>query len=193
MENITHSQLKDKILNEIKGATFISLRTVTKQNSLNKGGKKVAPMFESLQINPDTIKKYSNIVGLLSGGDVSYQDFVNNRLTKEAKELGKEKAQLTFEAGPRTWGTRINNAIVEYDGKYYLTLYCMANNKPIVTYKYNGKLLNINDSKFDPWRKPEKKEGDNQGTKNPIIVKDFSFENIKEITFNKNTYSVIPN
>lgn len=195
MEELTHTQLKDKILAEVNGVTFISLKTKTTQTTLNKGGRKGIPaMFESLSINPDTINKYTNIVGLVSGSGVSYQDFVNNRLNKEAKDAGKPKAQLTFEAGERKWGTKINgsNALVEHKGAYYLVLYCMANNKPMVEHRYNGKLIDLKESRFDQWRKPEKKEGDNQGTDNPIIVRDYKFESIKEITLNKTTYKIIP-
>jgi len=182
-------------LAEVKGATFISLRTVTKQTSLNKGGTKGTPgMFESISINPDTIKKYSNMVGLISGGGVSYQDFVNNRLNKEAKDAGKDKSQLTFESGPRKWGTKVEgtNALVEHKGKNYLVLYCLANNKPIVEHKYNSKVFNINESRFDTWRKPERNEGDNQGTEKPIVVRDYNFESIREITLNKTTYKIVP-
>ena len=158
METLTHTELKDLILNDnSKGVKFISLKTKTIQNSLNKGGRGAVPaMFESISINPDTITKYTQIVGLLSGSGVTYQDFVNNRLNKEAKD-----AQLSFEAGVRKWGQKLegSNALVEHKGKYYLVLYCMANNKPIVEHRYNGKLIDLNDSKFDTWRKPEKNEG----------------------------------
>jgi len=195
METLTHTQLKDMILNEITGVAFVSIRSITKQNSLNKGGTMGKPsLFESLNINPDTIKKHSNSVGLISGGAVSYQDFVNNRLNKEAKDAGKPKAQLTFEAGPRKWGTKVNgtNALVEHKGANYLVVYCLANNKPIVEHRYNSQILDLNESRFDTWRKPEKNEGDNQGADNPIIVRDYKFESIKEITINKTTYKVIP-
>jgi len=195
MEEITHSQLRNKILNELTGVTFISLRAITKQSALNKGGTNGTPsLFESLSINPDTIKKHANIVGLISGGAVAYQDFVNNKLDKEAKNAGKPKSQLTFEAGVRKWGTKVNgsNALVEHKGNNYLVLYCMANNKPIVEHRYNGKILDLHESRFDTWRKPEKKEGANQGTDKPIVVRDYRFDSIKEITINKTTYKVVP-
>lgn len=195
MKKITHLELIDKILTDVVSPTFVSIKSITVQGELNKGGRKGVPnMFEAININPDTIKKHSKIVGLVSSDSVNYQDFVNNRLTKEAKEAGKDKPQLKFESGSRKWGTKYkeSNSIVEHKGGYYLVLYCVANNKPKVEHFYNGTPLDIKDPKFDDWRKPEKSDGENQGTKNPIVVRDYSFNNIKEISLLGETYEVIP-
>lgn len=193
MKEITHSKLKDLILNNLTGVTFTSLKTVTTQSALNKG-RGASSMLESIGVNPDDIEKHTYLVGLISGGAVSYQDFVNNRLEKEAQAKGKKHAQLVFSAGERKWGTHVNgcNALVEHKGQYYLVLYCMANNKPQITHTLNSQPINLNESRFDQWRKPEKKEGENQGTENPIVVRDYKFSNIKEINIFGESYKVVP-
>ena len=198
MKEITHTQLENLILDKVKGTTFLSMRTITKQSTLNKGTG-VNAMIETIQVNPDNIKKHTDIVGLVSGGKVDFQDFVNNRLLKEAKDKGKEKAQLTFEVGARKWGTHIKKspALVEHTNKKgvyerYLVLFCVANNKPKVKHTYESKTIDLTEARFDNYRKPSRSEGGNQGTESPIIVRDFAFNNIKEISLFKETYKVVP-
>jgi hypothetical protein len=192
MKTLNHNQLKDLILSKVKGATFISLKTVTEQKALNTGGKKLPLMEGEIGINPDKIMKKTSIVGLLSGGVVTYQDLVNNRLAKEAKEAGHNKPQLVFESHDRKWGKYLpdTHAVLEYKGMFYLAVYCMTNNKPEVTYTYKGKVIDINDSKFDTWRKPDRDEGSNQGTEKPVVVRDYKFSSIKEITIMGETYKI---
>src|SRR5210317_631852 len=108
MEKITHTQLEDLILDKLNGASFVSLRSETKQTTLNKG-RGANAMVEAIGVNPDSIVKHTDLVSLISGGKVGYQDFVNNRLLKEAVAKGKDKAQLTFEAGERKWGEHYKN------------------------------------------------------------------------------------
>jgi hypothetical protein len=194
MKKLTHSQLEAFILNKVKGATIISLITETKQNKLNKGRGENA-MVEAINVDPDNIVKHTKIVAMISNiGKVGFQELVNNRLLKEAVLKGKDKAQLTFEAGKRKWGEHINGspALVGYKGSRYLVLFCVANNKPIVNYKYKGKTIDLMEARFDPYRKPERKEGQNQGTENEIIVRDYKFESIKQINMFKKHYKIIP-
>jgi len=192
MKTINHTNLKDLIIGNLTGVSFVSLKTITNQSTLNKG-RGATSILESLGIDIADIEKHTSLVGLLSGGAVGYQDFVNNRLTKEAKEKGKAKAQLTFEAGERKWGKHLENcnAIVEHKGALYLVLYCMANNKPTVDHTLDSQAINLNESRFDQWRKPAKKEGENQGTENPIVVRDYKFSSIKEITIFGESYKVV--
>ena len=187
---LNHTELKNLILDKLNGNTFVSMRTITTQTTLNKG-RGASAMVETIHINPDNIKKHTDIVGL--AGQVTFEALVNNRLVKEADLKGKE-SQLTFKVGERKWGTHVDNhpALVEYKDSFYLVLYCVANNKPKVKHFYEGADIDLKDSKFDSYRKPPKKEGENQGTENPIVVRDYKFDNIKEITILGNTYEVVP-
>ena len=196
MKELTHSKLEKFILNKIKGATFISARTETKQSTLNKG-RGVKAMVEIIDVNPDDIVKHTDLVFLISGGNVSYQDFVNNRLLKEAVVKGKEKSQLTFESGEHKWGKLLHdgcNALLTHrkNGGRYLIAYCVANTKPKVKHTYLGESIDLTEARFDTYQKPTRKDGDNQGTENPIAIRDYNFNSIKEITILKETYKVIP-
>ena len=196
MDTLTHSELEQLILDNLKGATFVSARTETAQSTLNKGRGQNA-MVETIGVNPDNIVKHTDLVFLISGGGVSYQDFVNNRLAKEAKAKGKEKAQITFEAEGHKWGKLLHdncNAILthKFKGGRYLVAYCVANNTPKVKHTYQGKEIVLTESRFDAYRKPARKDGDNQGTENPIVIRDYKFDSIKEITIFGKTYQVVP-
>jgi hypothetical protein len=218
MNTLTHKELKEKIL-LLDGVSFISLKTITVQNDLNKGGSKGTPkMAETLSlesltmtkeqldevenltlIDPDNIKKHTYITGILSTGDVSYSDFVNNRLTKESKanqdpeviKVVNGEPMPRFEAMERKWGTALSPALVEHKGQFYLTLFCLSANKAKSVHYYEGKEVNLKDAKFDPWRKPEKIEGERQGTEKPVVVRDYKFESIQEITMGGETFKVI--
>lgn len=193
MKELTHTELENLVLDKLKGATFVSLRTETTQTSLNKGSG-VNAMIETINVAPDKIRKHTDFVGLIAGGTISYEDFVNNRLLKEAKDKGKDKAQLTFESGSRKWGEHYKDspALVHHKGAKYLVVFCVANNEPKVKHLYEGSVIDLTEARFDRYRKPAHKEGENQGTKSPIVVRDYKFDNIKEITIFKETYKVIP-
>lgn len=196
MEKLTHSELKTRLLN-LKGATWCSIKAITTPDIFNKGGRKVEPMLEAIKMNHDGFRKHTKMVGLISCGDVSYQDFVNNRLEKEAKEAGKDRSQLTFSATEHKWATRVenSNAVLEHKykhGQYYLVVFCVANNKPITMYSYDNEFVDVDDTKFDLWRKPPKTEGNNQGTKERFVVKTYAFTSLEEITLNKETFKVVP-
>ena len=197
MKQLTHSELQAKILTELKGVSFVSLRTETKA-SMNKG-RGATSMIETINVDPEKIIKHTDIVGLIASGSVSYQDFVNNRLLKEAKGKGKEKAQLTFESGERKWGKHIEDspALVDHTDKKgvynkYLVLFCVANTKPKVNHTYTGDPINLTESRFDAFRPAPRKDGGNQGTDKPIIVRDYMMKNVKEITIFGDTYKVVP-
>jgi hypothetical protein len=194
---MTHSELEKMIVDRLKGVTFVSARTETKQTALNKGRGENA-MIETIGIDPDTIVKHTNLVFAISGGTVSYQDFVNNRLVKEAKANGKEKVQLKFEANGHKWGKLLHdncNAILTHKdptkGGRYMVAYCVANNKPKVEYTYNDQPINLTEARFDAYRKPARKEGENQGTENPIVIRDYNFNSFKEITIFGETYTIV--
>lgn len=196
MKTLTHTELENLIVSKLAGASFVSMRTETKQTTLNKG-RGANAMVETIQVDPEKIVKKTDIVALISGGAVGYEDFVNNRILKEAKAKGKEKAQITFEAEGHKWGKLLHdgcNAILthKFKGGRYLVAYCVANNKPKVEHTYEGQPINLTEARFDSYRKAPRKDGENQGTENPIVIRDYKFESIKEITIFGETYEVIP-
>ena len=183
-----HSQLVTMI-EGMKGCSFVSMRTITKQTVLKAGKKVTDQMVEETGVNPNNITKHTDLVCLVSGGTVNYEDFVNNKLLKEGK------GQLTFSAKPRKWGEHYkgNPALVTHNEAFYLVVYCVANNRPKVVYRHNGEIIDIKDPKFNEFRTAPKKEGENQGLENPIVVRDYKFDSIKEITILGNTHKLVPN
>jgi hypothetical protein len=187
MNTLNHTELALK-LSTVK-SSFIGLKTETAQSSLNKGRGSSA-MIESIKINPDEIKKHTSLVGLC-GTNVTYQDMVNNRL---AKENADSQITVTFESSELPWGEWVAGAekcLLKHKGNLYLRLYCVANNKPKVTHIYEGAEINLDDSKFNPWKKAEKSEGENQGLEKPIVVRTYAFESIKEITIGGETFKIV--
>jgi len=194
MKVLTHSQLENLIRENLRGVCFVSAKTETAQNVLNKGRGETS-MFSLLGIDPDSIVKHTNLVFAISGGAVGYQDFVQNRLVKEAKAEGE--TAVKFEAAEHKWGKLLHNdcnAILTHKekGGRYLVAYCVANNRPKVSYTYEGNPIDLTDSRFDSFRKPEKVEGARQGAENPIIIRDYSFNSLREITVFGETYAVMP-
>jgi len=196
---ITYTALKDLVLNTVQGCTYVSLFMDTEQDIFNKGGRNAPVMKDAIGFDLDKLRKITILVGLLSGTKVGYQDFVNNRLDKEAVADGKEGAQLEFTAGPRPWGEHVknadgslNNALVTHKGEFYLNFFCLANNEPTVLWVYDGNLVDISGSRFDLWRKPPKKDGQNQGPKSPIVVRTPKFSSIRAISMYGKTYNPIP-
>ena len=194
MKPITHAELENLILNNLKGYSWASARTETVQDKLNKG-KGETSMFSLLGIDPDNIVKHTDITFAISGGAVSYEMMVNNRLVKEA--AANDETAVKFEAAGHAWGKLLHNgcnAMLTHreKGGRYLIAYCVANTTPKVRYTYEGQAIDIDDPRFDAWRKPKKVEGARQGTENPIVIRTYSFSSLREITLFCETYSVVP-
>ena len=187
MEKLNKTELVIKFMG-IK-SSFVGLKTETAQSTLNKGRGKNS-MVESLGINPDEIVKHTKLVALI-GTNVTYQDMVNNRL---AKENADSQLNVTFESADLPFGEWVNGAeklLIKNGDKLYLRVYCVANNKPTVEHIYNGSSINLMESKFDSYRKPDKKDGENQGLEKPIVVRTYGLDSIKEITIGGMTYEIV--
>jgi hypothetical protein len=163
------------VLEKIVGNTFARITYTTDQTVLNKG-RGAGAMETVLGINPDNIRKHGEMVVSIPGTKTSYERFVNGRLKKEGKPAN-------FVVAPRPWGEHLagHQGLVTHKGKMYLNCLCVANGKPTVEYTYNGKTIDLNDPKFDAWRKPAKVEGARQGTDAPIVCRTVAFENLKEV------------
>lgn len=193
MPNITIADAVT-LFSNLKSA-FVSLETETEQKEINKtNGQRAADTKvlceDATGINPADIVKRTKFVGLV-GTSIQYEDLVNNRLFKEAVANGKKKPQLTFSADERKWGKRVNGAIVEHNGEYYLTVLCVANNVPTVEHLLKGSPIDLKDAKFDAFRAAPKKAPENQGTDNPVIYRDYKLTSVKQFTVNSQTYNIV--
>lgn len=193
---INRTQLLDLLNSSLNGYTFIGLSTITKQNLLNKGRGESA-MINQIGIDPDSILKkcrtgvYIASALTMPNGHSVYETLVNNRNLKEQRQKEVKNPASNFTALERRWGNRVNGFHVTHKDKDYLTAYFITNNIPKVEYVYQGNPIDIKDSKFDPWRKPERVEGERQPCESPIVVRDYSFESIVQVRFNKTIYDIV--
>jgi len=194
MKVISHANL-ESVFHANKGVAWVGIYAETVQNILNKGRGELS-MWNTLGIDPDRIIKHCEGVFAVSSGGVSYEDFVNNRLVKEAKE--HEGKVFRFNAEKHAWGKLMYedcNALMcrrRDNGGRYLVVYGVANNPPKVWYTYEGESIDLTDSKFDSYRKPPKVEGARQGTEEPIIIRDYAFDSLRRIKMFKEEYMVEP-
>ena len=188
MKQVT--QIEAIALIESKSSTFMNITYTTSQDKLNKGRGKGKTMVEILGIDPDMIRK-TTIANVLVGTKISYQSLVENRIAKEADLKGIESQD--FESAGRTWGVRRSGAIVEHKGEYYLTAYFVSANLSKVSYDYEGNTIDLNDAKFDQFRKAEKVEGNRQidaGIDRVVVPRDINIANIVKFTLGGETYEI---
>ena len=165
-------------LSDFKGSQIIGLDSVV--NVKLTGGRK----------NPmqGRIKKITegNLVMLFKSGE-GYKNMVNRRLEKQFDELGMTTVELferiadkNFEPGPRPWGTRIENSpIISHKGKLYLE--CIFLKAGESKYFLDGEEI----KKENIIGLPEKKEGQQGGLIDKVVVRTFALESIIKIRKSK--------
>jgi len=157
-------------LSDFKGSQFVGLDTVTDVKL--KGGMK-NPMQ-----NKVTKVTKGSVVMLFTSGK-GFKNMVNRRLKIQAQgelttiELFEAIAAKEFQPGPRQWGKRIDGTpFVEHKGKTYLECIFMKPGK--TTYFLDGKEI----AKKDIIGLQEKKEGDQGGLKDKVIIRTFALDSI---------------
>lgn len=176
-----------------KPSSLVSFETQTDGNLFNKGGRGSEPMVDAVNVDPSRIVKHTKFVGLI-GTKIDYGTLVENRLAKEADLKGTEVPD--FSAKPRKWGSRVDGVLVEHTKndvvKQYVTIHCIANNKPSVTYSYKGQPFNHKDSKYDTWRKKTSapKTQLEAGIENPVVYRDYDLDSIVSMTVGGETYNI---
>jgi hypothetical protein len=94
------------------------------------------------------------------------------------RQQGREGGEMDFEAQPRKWGTRLpHSPFVEHKGKLYLET--KVQNVYGTQYLLDGK--EVTKDEIREWLRPKPEEGARQGVENPVILRDFSLESIREI------------
>lgn len=165
-------------------STFVSLVTETDPKFLKGRG---ANSFENV-VGKDASKyrKVAKLVGLV-GTSVDYGTLVENRASKVAGDTVK------VETEGRRWGERVDGVEVQHKGKSYITLHFVANNKPQISYKYDGKEIELDKEKdFIPKKKVSSTQTEAGLTEeNQIVYRDYDCESIKAITVSGETYIVV--
>lgn len=152
-----------------KGATFISIKTVTVPDMRKTGNPFVG-----------NVKKHSVVNGILG---FDYEDGVNRIAAKEGKEQRESK--------PRAWGVISPcKRFVFHKGKVYLRLRCQAVMETPLYFDNDGLIVGerLDQLKsFFPVKVKSSTQADLQGE---VIERDYGMETIIAFTFNKANYIV---
>lgn len=165
MQTLTLAEFRDTLMN-LRGAKPVSLVSVTVPKL--RAGNPFGPLRK---------RSYTN--GMINW---SYQNAVN-------KQRDREEIAEPFIAEPRKWGERIIRAdgtltpLVQHKGKYYIEMKIEKS----LDHTYQDSEGNTIENKLvDVWL-PEKKDGGRQEVERPVILRDYSLENIEQLTVNGET------
>jgi len=168
MKHLTITQLKD-MLRAQKGATPVTIEALTDARA-----RKTDNPF-------DKIFKLSTVNGF-TGFD--YEASVNRQQVREGNDP-------TFEAQDRSWGTNLNNVLVELKGKFYIAIRPLNSvMKPIYFGEKNGKLNPVEKKDIEKFL-PAPVINTNQGTDKEIVYRNYSLESLRKITIKGETYEVV--
>jgi hypothetical protein len=168
----------NNILNTLKGYTssFVSINSSTTPKLL------VGKCKAQFGVHPNelNIVKHTTLVGLV-GTKVDYATLVENRLLKEADLKGSESNG--WEKEERRWGERVDGVHVTHKGKDYVTVHCVAANKPQVRYEIDGKevdtdtLAKIKNCFSDSGSKKQAEAG----IEKQVVYRDYGLDSINSI------------
>jgi len=120
-----------------------------------------------------------NVILLCNRESNGYENMVKRRLEKEGV------AAENFTLGERKWGNRISGTpYVSHKGNLYLeTIFLRKPTK--IEYLLDGEVID----KKDIIGLPEKKEGEQGGLIDKVIIRDYKAENVKAIRVNGKEYT----
>jgi len=173
MKKITIEQLIAKFKSGVvNGSTFIGIDTAT--IPILKGGQK-----NDMQGRVTKLSTGNNVMVFQNKNVNAYQKMVERRLLSEGKTP-------IFELKPRKWGERIKGTpLIEHKGQFYLEVIFL---KPgSVTYLLDGKPIR---KELITGLDTNKKEGEQAGLENKVIIRTFKMLSIARITLNKETFIV---
>lgn len=162
-----------KIMNDnVNGATFIAMDTSTEP-------KLTGGMSNPFKGRVRKIMVGANVMVFQNKSTHGYRNMVQRRLKKE----GKNPEQ--FHLSARTWGQRVKDTpFVEHNGNKYLEVIFLKTGK--VHYEVDG-------VETDPTTIEgltlDKKESNQGGLNDKVIIRTFKFPNIIKLTVNKAVYS----
>jgi hypothetical protein len=130
------------------------------------------------------LRKMSRVSGMIG---FSYENAVNNQRGREETPIDPITGEVeTFVAEARKWGVRrAGTPFVDHKGATYLevkverSLHCeyrLDDGTPV-------------DAAIVAAWLPEKKEGTRQMVEKPVILRDYTLDNLREVTINGQTYT----
>ena len=176
MATIKHSDLVS-VLSTRKGAFFATIVAET-EPAMRKTGN---PFVGATKI--------SSVNGLLNW---IYQNSVNNQRARENQPLDAQGEVEHFTPVSRKWGKRIVRQdgsvtpLVEHNGQFYLELKIQKS----LGHEYRLGSLTIDSKDIEPFL-PQRTEGARQMVDNPVILRDYRIDNIRQITMDGTVYDVV--
>ena len=155
-------------VDKIKGATFISLDTLTEVKLT--GGKK-----NPLQGRVQKITKGANVMVFNSTETNGYENMIKRRMLEEGKDPS------TFTLGKRAWGTRIDQSpFIDHNGKKYIE--CVFINPGKSSYLVDG--IEVGKDEIEGLAETKENPESQGGIENKVIIRSFSLDSIRAIRVN---------
>lgn len=178
----------------------ITMATMTKADLVSNLMSRKGAFFSTIVAETDPrMKKTGNpYVGAMKISQINglfnwiYQNSVNRQRIKENQPLDAAGEVEHFEPAPRKWGTRIKRTdgtvtpLVEHKGQYYLEM--KVERSLGYEYRKDGAVI---DPKVVEAFLPERKEGARQEVDNPVILRDYSIDSIRQITLDGIVYEIV--
>jgi len=147
----------------IQGASFVGIDTHT-EVKLTGGQKNPQQGRVTKRMTGATVMAFTN------QNVNAYAAMVQRRLVAEGKQASD------FQLHERAWGVRVPNMpIVEHKGAYYFECIFLKPGK--VEYLLDGKVVDASEIQG----LPEKREGEQGGLEDKVIIRDFKAESITEL------------
>ena len=186
MKTINSQKLADLV--RTYNSTFASIVTET-DPKMKKGGRSGVAKFEdAIGRDPSKYRKVAKATVLI-GAKVDYTTLVENRVVKTTDNFKED-----VEVKERKWGEKIDGVEVQHKGESYIIAHFVANNKPQVSYQYDGKDIELTDKEKEYLPKPkisstQSDAGLTEDTQ--IIHREYKCSSIKAITIGGETYIVV--
>lgn len=175
MATMTKADLVSTLLTR-KGAFFATIVAETDPRMRKTGNPYVGAM------------KLSRVNGLFNW---IYGNAVNRQRVRENQPVDAAGEVEYFEPAPRKWGTRLRRAdgtvtpLVEHKGQHYIEV--KVERSLGYEYRKDGTVI---DPKAVEAFLPERKEGARQEVDNPVILRDYAIESIRQITLDGIVYEI---
>ena len=147
----------------LEGGTFVGMDTVTDVKLT--GGKKNAQQGRVTKRMTG-----AQVMCFTNSKTNAYDAMVRRRLEAEGKDPD------SFELGPRAWGQRIvGTPFVEHNGKHYLEVIFLKSGA--VQYLLDGQP--VDETAIEGL--PDRKEGEQAGLENKVVIRTFALDSIVEL------------
>ncbi len=168
--DITQAQLAE-IIRNIRGVSFARIDSVT-EFRMKKTGNPFAGQ----------VIKVSRIMAIV--GNWTYKQSLINQAIRE-------NVDTDFEIQPRKWGTRLENGIVEHNGKLYLEAKIERSIGSRIVFR-NGHFIPENEMESIKTFAVKSSESKTQDTiEKKVILRDYAFDSIRRIKLNGITYKLV--